>query len=230
MDRTTIFQTAFVDKVRWTGQISLVIAGVAFLLPGLLLYVAYDLTPPIGAVAGATFAVWSFMAVLAVVEPICYYPILGLGGTYLSFLVGNVVNLRLPVAVTAQQVAETKEGTPEAEIASTLGVAGSVIASQVVLTVGAVLLVPVLTSIQQSGGAVQVAVDQVLPALFGALAGVFLLKTPRLGIVPLTAGAAIALINSNIPYAVVVPPLIVLSIVTARFQYKRGWVKGEGII
>lgn len=170
------------------------------------------------------------MGVLAIIEPICYYPILGLGGTYMSFLAGNVLNLRAPVAATAQQVAETEPGTPEAEVASTLGVAGSLLGSQVILTVGAIAFVPALTAIQNTGGAVDVALEQVIPALFGALTAIFLLRTPKLGIVPLTVGAAIAIAKNDIPFSIVVPPLVILSVLTARFMYKRNWVKPESMM
>jgi hypothetical protein len=165
------------------------------------------------------------MAVLAVIEPIVYYPILGIAGTYMSFLVGNVSNLRVPVSATVQQIVGTKEGTSEAEIISTIGIAGSLIGSISVMVVGAVAFLPFLESISGKGLAVGVAIDQVLPALFGALGCVFILKAPKLAAVPIGLGFLIALSGKNIPYSVVIPPMVVISILTARFMYKKKWVK-----
>jgi hypothetical protein len=167
---------------------------------------------------------------MGVLEPIVYYPILGFGGTYMSFLVGNLLNLRVPVSATAQQVVGTKEGSKEAEIVSTLGIAGSLIASELVMIVGVLAFLPFINKIQGSGLAVEVAFDQVLPALFGALGGIFLFRVPKLGIVPLGLGFIIAIFKSDLPYSIVIPPMVIISIIAARIMYKKKWVKGEGMM
>ena len=124
-DKNQIFQMRFIGPVKNIGMITLIVAIICLFIPGLYLYFFHGLIPPFWSMVSAIVAVWSFMAIMGVVEPIVYYPILGFGGTYMSFLVGNVLNLRVPVSATAQQVVGTKEGTPEAEIVSTLGIAGS---------------------------------------------------------------------------------------------------------
>ena len=229
-----IFQERFVVPVQRTGRRTILVAVVCLFLPGLYLYLFYGLSPAFGPLFKGLIVVWSFMIVMGLLEPIVYYPILGLGGTYMSFLAGNILNLRVPVSATAQQVVGTEEGTPEAEIVSTLGIAGSLIASEIVMIGGILLLLPLIGNIQGSGGAVEVALDQVLPALFGALGGIFLFKVPKLGIVPLGIGFAIAFLGmktgKDIPSSIVIPPLVVLSIVAARIMYKKGWVKGEGMM
>jgi hypothetical protein len=235
VNKEQIFQEKFVVPVHRTGRATMLMAIACLFLPGLYLYIVHGLAPTIGPLIGGLVVVWSFMIIMGLLEPIVYYPILGLGGTYMSFLVGNVLNLRVPVSATAQQVVGTEEGTPEAEIVSTLGIAGSLIASEIVMIGGLVLLlnIPYLKEIQGSGGAVEVALDQVLPALFGALGGIFLFKVPKLGIVPLGLGFLIAFIGlklgKTIPSSIVIPPLVIISVVAARIMYKRGWVKGEGI-
>jgi hypothetical protein len=225
-----VFQERFLVPVQNTGRLTIFLAIICLFIPGLYLYLFHGLIPPAGAVFRGLIAVWSFMAVMAVLEPIVYYPILGFGGTYMSFLVGNVLNLRVPVSATAQQVAGTKEGTSEAEIASTLGIAGSLIASEFVMVVGVLAFLPFIGKIQGSGMAIEVALDQVLPALFGALGGIFLFRVPKLGIVPLGLGILIALFKSDLPYSIVIPPMVILSIVAARIMYKKKWVKGEGMV
>ena len=96
------------------------------------------------------------------------------------------------------------------------------------------LYIPFFKNIQGSGGAMEVALNQVLPALFGALGGVFLFRVPKLGIVPLGLGFIIAgiglALGVDIPYSIVIPPLVILSIIAARIMYKKGWVKGEGMM
>ncbi len=229
-DKNQIFQTRFIGPVKNTGMITMLIAALCLFVPGLYLYIFHGLIPPFWSMVSAIVAVWSFMAIMAVVEPIVYYPVLGFGGTYMSFLVGNVLNLRVPVSATAQQVVGTKEGTPEAEIVSTLGIAGSVIGAQFVMIVGVLAFLPFITALEGTGSAMKVALDQVLPALFGALGGVFLFRVPKLGIVPLGLGLIVALINPNLPFSIVIPPMVILSIIAARIMYKKKWVKGEGMM
>lgn len=103
---------------------------------------------------------------------------------------------------SSKQVVGTREETPEAEIVCTLGIAGSLVVSQLVMVVGIVLFLPLISQIQGSGQAVEVGLNQVLPALFGALGGVFLFRSPKLGIVPLVLAFVIALVKADIPYSV----------------------------
>ncbi len=229
-DKESIFQESFVNPVQRTGKSTILVACFCMIFPGLFLYFSHGLLPPIGPLLGALLAVWSFMAIMGILEPIVYYPILGLGGTYMSFLAGNIINLRVPVSATAQQVVGTSEGTPEAEIVSTLGIAGSLLASQLVMILGILVFLPLISSIQGSGGAVEVALSQVLPALFGALGGAFLFKVPKLGIVPLGLAFIAAFFKDDIPYSVIIPPMVIISILSARFLYKKGLIKGEGMI
>jgi len=103
-DKKQIFQARFLGPVKNIGMITLIVAIICLFIPGLYLYFFHGLIPPFWSMVSAIVAVWSFMAIMGVVEPIVYYPILGFGGTYMSFLVGNVLNLRVPVSAAAQQV------------------------------------------------------------------------------------------------------------------------------
>lgn len=220
-----LFQKNFVVPVEKTGKYTLLAAVACLFIPGLYLLIFHGLYPPAGALIRSLIGIWSFAIVFSIVEPIIYFSLMGLGGTYMSFLSGNLLNLRFPIAVTTQEVVGTKEGSPEGEIISTIGVAGSLLASQVVLTVGVLLFRPFLNDIESAGTAVKVALDHVLPALFGALAGMFLFKSMKLGIVPIAAGIVIALFNKSLPFSYIIAPMVALSVITARIMYKKGWVK-----
>ena len=230
MDQDSYFEKAFYAPVQKIGKYTILAAILCMLLPGLYLIFFHGLVPPFGPLMRSLLAVWSFMAIMGVLEPFVYYPILGFGGTYMSFLVGNILNLRVPVSAMAQQVVGSKEGTPEAEVVSTLGIAGSLVASEIVMIVGVLALLPLINKIQGSGMAIEVALNQVLPALFGALGGVFLFKVPKLGIIPLGLAFIIAFLKDDLPYSVVIPPMVIVSVMTARMMYKKKWIKGEGMI
>ncbi len=229
-DKNTIFQTEFLKPVQKTGKATVLLAMVCMMFPGLYLMFFHGIFPPAGPLFQSVLTIWSFMIILGALEVFIYFPILGIAGTYMSFLVGNILNLRVPVSATAQQVVGTKEATPEAEIVSTLGIAGSVIASELVLIIGIFAFLPFINKLQDSGMALEVALNQVLPALFGALGGVFLFKVPKLGIIPLGLAFIIAFFKNDVPYSVVIPPMVIISIVTARIMYKKKWIKGEGMM
>ena len=63
----------------------------------------------------------SIVAVVWVIEPISYYPILGVSGTYLAFLTGNIGNMCLPSASIAQSVVGAEPGTKKGEVDSDAG-------------------------------------------------------------------------------------------------------------
>ena len=81
---------------------------------------------------------------VSLVEFLIYAPMLGVGGSYISFITGNVTNMKIPVAMNAREIAGTQVGTPENEIISTLSTATSAIVTTLVIAVGVVLMVPLL--------------------------------------------------------------------------------------
>ena len=60
---------------------------------------------------------------VAVIETFTYVPMLGAGGSYLSFVTGNISNLKLPVALNALEQAEVNINSEEGEIISTIAIA-----------------------------------------------------------------------------------------------------------
>ncbi len=79
---------------------------------------------------------------VSIVEFLVYAPMLGTGGSYLSFITGNVTNMKIPCVMNAKDIAKTTPGTPEHEIISTISVAISAITTTLVVVIGVILLVP----------------------------------------------------------------------------------------
>ena len=118
-----------------------------------------------------------------VVEFLVYAPMLGSGASYLTFITGNAVNLKLPCAVNAREICSTQVGTPENDIVSTLSVATSSLVTTVVLAVGVLCLVPLRPVLENP--ALAPAFNNVIPALFGALAFKYFSKSLKLAVIPL---------------------------------------------
>ena len=120
---------------------------------------------------------------VAVVEFLVYTPMLGVGGSYLSFITGNVTNMKIPCVMNAKDIAGTVDGTPESEIVSTISVATSAIVTTLVIVAGVILLVPLQPILQSE--ALLPAFNNVVPALFGALGLKYFAKSPKIAALPL---------------------------------------------
>lgn len=116
------------------------------------------------------------------VEFLVYAPMLGVGGSYISFITGNVTNMKIPCAMNAQDIAGTQHGTPENEIVTTISTATSAIVTTLVIVAGVLLMVPLQPVLQSE--VLLPAFNNVVPALFGALGLKYFAKAPRVAAIP----------------------------------------------
>ena len=124
--------------------------------------------PDLSAAAKGFLSVGIIWTVSSVVEFLVYTPILGAGGGYLAFITGNLINMKIPCAMNARDIVDAKSGTPENEIISTLSIATSSLVTILVLALGVMLMIPLQPVLQSP--ALQPAFENVVPALFGAMA------------------------------------------------------------
>ena len=162
---------------------------------------------------------------VGVVEIFTYVPMLGAGGSYLSFVTGNISNLKLPCALDAMERAGVKSNSEEGEIISTIAIAVSSIVTTLIIIVGVVLIVPLTPLL--SSPVLAPAFSQLLPALFGGLAVVFISKNVRLSIAPvifmLVLFIFVPALNAS-TVGIMVPVGVVFSLAVARILYKKGLV------
>ena len=139
--------------------------------------------PDLSAVAKAFLSVGLVWTVSSVVEFLIYTPMLGAGGGYLAFITGNLINMKIPCAVNARDIVGAKTGTPENEIISTLSIATSSLVTILVLALGVLLLTPLQPILQSE--ALQPAFENVVPALFGAMAYKYYRRHMNVAVAPL---------------------------------------------
>lgn len=139
--------------------------------------------PDLKATANGFFSVGIVWVVSSVAEFLIYTPMLVAGGGYLAFITGNLINMKIPCAVNARDMVGAKTGTPENEIISTISIATSSLVTIVVLAVGVLLMVPLQPVLQNL--ALQPAFDNVVPALFGAMAYKYYRKNMQIAVFPL---------------------------------------------
>lgn len=129
----------FVKQIIFWGRFTLLAAWICSFLPPLYLAVVYGIMPEVTSIVKAFSMIASVMLVSWIVEPIAYFPIVGITGTYMSWLAGNISNMRVPVSALSQTAAGVEEGTPEGDIISTLGIGVSVIVNLIVLVLAVFL-------------------------------------------------------------------------------------------
>lgn len=140
--------------------------------------------PDLGAVARGFLSVGLVWTVSSVVEFLVYTPMLGAGGSYLAFITGNLINMKIPCAMNAKELVDAKSGTAENEVISTLSIATSSLVTILVLALGVLLLLPLQPVLQSP--VLAPAFANVVPALFGAMAYKYYRKAPLLSLAPLT--------------------------------------------
>ena len=202
---------------RLVSLITLVLlVGAPFLMGGVL-----GAMPDLAAVGRGFLAVGLVWTASSVVEFLVYTPMLGAGGSYLAFITGNLINMKIPCAVNARDLAGVKAGTKENEIVSTLSIAVSSLVTILVLAAGVLLLQPLQPLLQSP--ALQPAFDNVVPALFGAMAYKYYRKNLGLALWPLLMMSALFILVPALQSqtSILILPSGALAIGLAWLKYRK---------
>jgi len=206
------------------GKLWVWTAAVVVLMVPVVICLHFNAWPEITAVLKGLLGVAPIYWTVGAIEVITYTPMLGTGGTYLGFVTGNLTSLKAPSALTAMENADVKPGTEEGEVISTIAIATSSIVTTLVLALG-VCLLAMLTPILNAP-ALKPAFDNILPALFGGLAVVYVSKNWKLSIAPLVFMVALFLAVPSLASSVgvLVPVGVLVALGAGRVMYKKGWL------
>ena len=213
----------YMDSVHHYGRIwGLIVAAVLIAFP-LVLSLIFKTAPDFGVLLAGLFATAPMYWAVGIVEIFTYVPMLGAGGTYLSFVTGNISTLKLPCAIDAMERANVKATSEEGEVISTISIAVSSIVTTLIILIGVICIVP-LTPILESPVLVP-AFDMILPALFGGLAVVFISKNAKLSIAPIALMLILFIfvpaLNAS-TVGIMVPVGVIFTVIVARILYKKG--------
>ena len=202
---------------RIVSMITLVLlVGAPFAIGALL-----GTAPDLGAVGRGFLSAGLVWTISSVVEYLVYTPMLGAGGSYLAFITGNLINMKIPCARNAKELVDAKSGTAENEVIATLSIATSSLVTILVLAAGVALLIPLQPVLQSP--VLAPAFDNVVPALFGAMAYKYYRKDPLLALIPLTAMIVlftlVPSLTSSTSFMII--PSGALAIALSWFKYRR---------
>lgn len=212
-----VYNEKFTRPVIRIGRLSMFIAVFACLIPNIYLAIRYGAMPELGQILTGYALTAAVYAPMYFIEPISYFPVLGIAGTYMSFLAGEIGNMRLPCSAIAQNVLKVEKGSKKAELVSTLAIAGSVVTSLVAGTlsvfVGSIILKVLPASVLR-------AFDFVLPAVFGSMFAMFAIQAPKFGIYAL-ALVLILKIFTPLPVFTILPLTVFSTIAIGIYGYKK---------
>lgn len=194
----------------------IMLVGAPFAIGGIL-----GAMPDLAAAARGFIAVGLVWTVSAVVEYLVYTPMLGAGGSYLAFITGNLINMKIPCAMNAREMTGAKTGTAENEVISTLSIATSSLVTILVLALGVLLMIPLQPVLQSA--VLKPAFANVVPALFGAMACQYFRKDPRLAVVPMCAMALLFVLVPSLSSStsMMIMPAGALTITLAWLRWRK---------
>ncbi|MBQ8404727.1 MAG: hypothetical protein IJX55_09970 [Clostridia bacterium] len=214
----------YIKKTDKYGKIWIWTAAIVIVMVPVAICIAYNAWPPIIPLLKGLFGVAPMFWTVGVIEVITYTPMLGVGGTYLGFVTGNITSIKAPAALNAMQNLGVDADSEEGEVVSTIAIATSSIVTTIIIATGVALLTliaPILDS-----PTLQPAFENILPALFGGLGVVYISKNWKLALAPLVFMVALFLIAPGLADAVgvLVPVGIIIALAAGRIMYKKGWI------
>ena len=171
------------ERTHVFGRIVCIITLIALIGAPFLMGAVLGAMPDLKAFGKGFLAIGIVWFVSCIAEYLIYTPMLGAGGSYLAFITGNLINMKIPCAINARDIVGAKTGTAENEIISTLSIATSSLVTILVLAIGVALLIPLQPILQAP--ALQPAFENVVPALFGAMAYKYYRKNMNVALFPL---------------------------------------------
>ena len=213
----------YIDSVHRAGTIwnlSVMVLLMAF--PVSLCFI-FRTVPDWAALLAGLVATAPMYWAVGVVETVTFVPMLGAGGSYLSFVTGNISNLKLPCALNALEQNGVSATSEEGEVVSTIAIAVSSIVTTIIIVLGVVLIVPLSPVLQAP--VLEPAFAQMLPALFGALGVAFVSKNWKISIAPILLMLVLfifvpALDSGTV--GIMVPVSALFTIGISRLMYKKG--------
>lgn len=172
------YNKIFTRPIIQTGRATNLLAALFSFLPAIFIWIFYGTVPAARDIIKGWLLIASIYGVYYVVEPVSYFPVVGLPGIYMVCLAGNIANMRIPSAAIAQEALGVRPGSREAELVSTVGIAGSIITNLLIVSLAAFAGARIMNLVP---AVVKEAFSYVSPAIFGSMFAMFAVKDYILG-------------------------------------------------
>ena len=214
---------SYIDSVHRDGAIWNLSVMVLLMAFPVAVAIIFQVMPDWAALGAGLIATAPLYWVVGVIETVTFVPMLGAGGSYLSFVTGNISNLKMPCALNALEQNGVSANSEEGEVISTIAIATSSIVTTIIIIIGVICIVP-LTPILEAP-VLEPAFQQILPALFGGLGVAFVSKNWKIAVAPIVLMLVLFIfipaLNEG-TVGIMVPVSALFTIGMARVLYKKG--------
>ena len=159
-------KNSYFNRAHRLGRIGALISILFMVGIPIVICVVYDVIPSFNEVITTAVGLLAVYVPTALSEFVSYTPILGTA-CYITFITGNVGNMKIPCALNAMEMTDSPLGTERGDTVSAIAVSVSSMVTMAIIALGVVLLVPLQPILQNP--TVQVATSFMLPALFGSM-------------------------------------------------------------
>ncbi|MBQ8654840.1 MAG: hypothetical protein IJ507_07850 [Clostridia bacterium] len=217
-----LMKRSYNDSVHFYGRIWTALAITMLLMVPLAISVYYDAWPQLTHVFRGLLGVAPIYWTVGIIEVLTFAPMLGTAGTYLSFVTGNLTSLKVPCALNAMEAAKVSANSEEGEVISTIAIASSSIVTTLIIAAG-VLLLGYLQPVLESP-VLTPAFDNIMPALIGGLAVVYISKNWKIAAAPMAFMVILFLLIPALAssVSVLVPVGALVALGASRILYKKG--------
>lgn len=208
----------FNSSIKTLGYVFVTIALLCNFVPAVYASITTDVFPAIGDLLTLWVAAASAFGVGYFVQPISFFPMANMAGSFMCWIVGNVGEIRIPAATMAQNVTNAEQGTPKAQVISTVGIGGSIIVSVCMITLFTLIgasIMPLMPKV------VLKAFGFVLPCVLGAVYASLASKNIILGAIIMISSIAGKMLFPiiGIPGGLIMLLNIILAVIIARIYF-----------
>lgn len=208
----------FNSSIKTLGYVFVTIALLCNFVPAVYASITTGVFPAIGDLLTLWVAAASAFGVGYFVQPISFFPMANMAGSFMCWIVGNVGEIRIPAATMAQNVTNAEQGTLKAQVISTVGIGGSIIVSVCMITLFTLIgasIMPLMPKV------VLKAFGFVLPCVLGAVYASLASKNIILGAIIMISSIAGKMLFPiiGIPGGLIMLLNIILAVIIARIYF-----------
>ncbi len=170
----------FNASVKRFGYVFATVALVCNFAPALYVSLSTGTFPSLGELFQLWIAAAAAFGVGYFVQPVSFFPMINMAGSFMCWICGNVGEVRVPAATMAQKVTNCEQGSPKAEIMSCIGICASVFVTVTMVTFFALLGTQIMPYMPKF---VLKAFGYILPCVLGAVYADLTSKNFLLGVI-----------------------------------------------
>lgn len=208
----------FRSSAKTMGLLFVTIALICNFIPAIYVSTITGQFPSVGQLLQLWLAAAAAFGVGYIVQPVSFFPIVNMAGTFMCWICGNVGEVRAPAANMAQKVTNCEQGTPKAEIMSCIGICASVFVTIIMITFFALVGAQVMPLMPKF---VMKMFGFVLPCVLGAVYADLASKNFVLGVIILLSSLAGIMIvpKLGIPGGLTMLINIIIAVLIARAYF-----------